>query len=97
MSDLLVHIDGVAGRITLNRPNALNALTWNMVVDIEAALENWRDDDAVKLVIFEAAGDKAFCSGGDIAEMYATGKAGDFDYGQRFWRDEYRLTRKIFQ
>ena len=96
MTDVLIRIDGVAGRITLNRPQALNALTWEMLLAIEAALDAWRDDPAVKLVIIDAAGDKAFCAGGDIAQMYATGKAGDFAYGQRFWRDEYRLNRKIY-
>jgi len=34
-------------------------------------------------------------SGGDIADMYASASRGDFSYGQRFWRDEYRLNRKI--
>lgn len=96
MSDCIIRIDGRAGRITLNRPKALNALTWNMLLEIEGALDRWRDDAAVQVVIFDAAGDKAFCAGGDIAEMYATGKAGDFGYGQRFWIDEYRLNAKIY-
>lgn len=96
MSDVLIRVEGVAGRITLNRPKALNALTWEMLLEIEAALDAWRGDDAVRVVVMDAAGDKAFCAGGDIAEMYATGKAGDFGYGQRFWRDEYRLNRKIY-
>jgi enoyl-CoA hydratase len=46
--------------------------------------------------VIDAAGDKAFCAGGDIAEMYATGTAGDFDYGRRFWADEYRMNAKLF-
>ncbi len=96
MSDIIARIEGVAGRITLNRPKALNALTWDMALDIKAALDAWADDDAVQLVIIDAAGEKAFCSGGDIAEIYATGKAGNYTYGQRFWRDEYRLNRKIY-
>ena len=96
MSDIIARIEGVAGRITLNRPKALNALTWDMVTDIEAALDAWADDDAVQLIILDAIGEKAFCSGGDIAEIYATGKAGDYAYGQKFWRDEYRLNRKIY-
>ena len=95
MSDVIIRTEGLAGRITLNRPKALNALTWPMLLEIEKALDTWRDDDAVRLIIIDAKGDKAFCSGGDIAEMYATGKAGDYGYGQRFWRDEYRLNRKI--
>ncbi|MGB5065746.1 MAG: enoyl-CoA hydratase/isomerase family protein, partial [Albidovulum sp.] len=36
-----------------------------------------------------------YCAGGDIAEMYATGMAGDYDYGRRFWADEYRLNARI--
>ncbi|MEJ6398683.1 enoyl-CoA hydratase/isomerase family protein [Yoonia sp. 208BN28-4] len=96
MTDIIIRKDGHAGRITLNRPKALNALTWEMCLAIEDALDTWCDDDAVKLVIMEGAGDKAFCSGGDIAEMYASGLRGDFDYGRRFWRDEYRLNAKFF-
>lgn len=96
MSDLIIREDGIAGRITLNRPKALNALTWDMLLDIEQALDAWRDDDGVQLVILDAAGEKAFCAGGDIAEMYATGMAGDYDYGQRFWTDEYRLNAKMY-
>lgn len=95
MTDCIIRVEGVAGRITLNRPKALNALTWDMLLDIETSLERWLDDPAVSLVIVDAAGDKAFCAGGDIAEMYATGKAGDYDYGRRFWRDEYRLNAKM--
>jgi enoyl-CoA hydratase len=45
--------------------------------------------------VIDAEGDKAFCAGGDIAKLYETGRAGDFAYGQRFWRDEYRLNAKI--
>lgn len=91
MSDTHIRIDGRAGRITLTRPKALNALTHAMCHDIEAALRAWADDPTVALVIIDAEGPKAFCAGGDIAELYATGTAGDFDYGRRFWRDEYRM------
>jgi enoyl-CoA hydratase/carnithine racemase len=40
---------------------------------IEAALDAWAADDAVALLVIDAAGEKAFCAGGDIAEMYAAG------------------------
>ena len=95
MSDMSIRVEGRAGRITLTRPAALNALTYDMVLAVEAALEAWRDDDAVAVVVLDAAGDKAFCAGGDIAELYASGKAGDFAYGRRFWADEYRLNAKL--
>jgi enoyl-CoA hydratase len=88
--------EGRAGRITLNRPQALNALTYDMCTRIEAALDAWASDDAVAMLVIDAEGDKAFCAGGDIAEMYATGTAGDYEYGRRFWADEYRMNAKLF-
>ncbi len=91
MTDIDIRKDGHAGRITLTRPKALNALTYDMCLAIEDALWDWRDDPTVKLVLIDAVGEKAFCAGGDIAEMYATGMAGNYAYGQRFWRDEYRM------
>ncbi|MGH1369285.1 MAG: 3-hydroxyisobutyryl-CoA hydrolase [Maritimibacter sp.] len=95
MTDILIYKEGRAGRITLNRPAALNALTYQMCLDIEAALEAWRDDDEVALVVIDGAGDKAFCAGGDIQELYTTGRAQDFEYGRKFWADEYRMNAKL--
>lgn len=95
MSDISIRIAGRAGRITLQRPGALNALTYQMCLEIERALDAWRDDPAVDLVIIDAEGDKAFCAGGDLAEMYRSGRAGDYGYGRRFWADEYRLNAKV--
>ena len=94
-ADISISTVGKAGRITLQRPDALNAVTYEMVLAIETALDAWRDDPAVELVIIDALGDKAFSAGGDLAEMYRTGTSGDFEYGRRFWRDEYRLNCKI--
>ena len=95
MSEIDIRIEGCAGRITLRRPKALNALTYDMACAIEDALDAWAEDDAVALVVIDAEGDKAFCAGGDITRLYETGRAGDLDYGRRFWRDEYRLNAKI--
>ena len=96
MSDIDIRITGQAGRITLTRPQALNAMTYEMCLAIERAFDDWRSDDAVKLIVIDAEGDRAFCSGGDIAELYATGTKGDYAYGRTFWADEYRLNHKIF-
>ena len=95
MSDLIARIDGTAGRITLNRPDALNALTYDMCLEIESLLDLWEADPNVSLIIFDAAGDRAFCAGGDITMMYATAEVGDFEYGRKFWTDEYRLNAKL--
>lgn len=97
MSDIDIRIEGEIGRITLSRPKAMNALTYQMCLDIEAALDVWRDNDAVKMLLIDAVGERAFCAGGDIAEMYARGSRGDFEYGRKFWRDEYRMNAKLFE
>lgn len=94
MSDVLVRIEGVAGRITLNRPQALNALTHAMVREIHRALDEWRDDPKVTRVVIDGAGDRAFCGGGDIRYLYEHGR-GDPASCRAFWRDEYRLNAEI--
>jgi len=77
--------------ITLNRPEALNALTHTMCLEIEQTLRLWERDTTIELIVIDGEGDRAFCAGGDIAEMYDRGMRGDFSFGPRFWRDEYRL------
>ncbi|MCA0274359.1 MAG: enoyl-CoA hydratase/isomerase family protein [Proteobacteria bacterium] len=95
MGDIYIRKDGRAGRITLTRPKALNALTYEMCMAIDAALIGWKDDPDLALILIDAEGERAFSAGGDIAEMYATGTAGDYGYGRRFWADEYRMNARI--
>lgn len=95
MDDLTIRTAGRAGRITFTRPKALNALTHAMARAIHDALDGWRDDPAVALVIIDADGDRAFCAGGDIAAVYHAGRAGDHRVGRDFFRDEYRMNAAI--
>ncbi len=95
MSDILVRVEGRAGRITLNRPGALNALTHEMMEAIDRALEAWRGDPAVALVLIDGAGERAFGAGGDVRKLYDTGVAGDLDFARRFWAYEYSVNAKI--
>lgn len=94
-TDVLLRIEGKAGRITLNRPDSLNALTYDMALAIEKALLDWHDDDHVQLILIDAVGEKSFCAGGDIQKMYDTGIVGNFSYMRQFWSDEYRLNALI--
>ncbi|MFT4726519.1 MAG: enoyl-CoA hydratase [Granulosicoccus sp.] len=89
--DVVVRVEGQVGRLTLNRPSALNALSHEMSLTIEAALIDWQTNDKVTLILIDAQGDKAFCSGGDVTMLYQQGMAGDFESGRQFWSDEYRL------
>ena len=95
MSDLSIRKDRRAGRITFSRPQALNALSHEMAVAIHRALDDWRGDDSVALVIIDAEGYRAFCAGGDIAAVYHAGRAGDHAVGQGFFADEYRMNAAI--
>ncbi len=85
---------GKSGVITLNRPEALNALTLNMVRLMKPALAAWAEDDAVENIIIEGAGDKGFCAGGDIRALHDWGKANATE-ATGFYREEYQLNRTI--
>jgi|SRR5579884_388049 len=89
--DLAVRAYGSLRRITLNRPQALNALTLDMAETMMALLRAWIGDDAVGAVLLDGAGDRAFCAGGDIRALYDAAKAGDMRLPRRFWSTEYRL------
>src|SRR5690348_306491 len=56
------HVDGAAGRITLNRPRALNALDTGMIRHISAALGAWRHDPDVDIVVLDGAGERGLCA-----------------------------------
>ncbi len=92
--DVLIRREGRAGRITMNRPKALNALTYAMVGRIWDALVGWSRDPAVALVVLDGAGDRALCAGGDVRSLYDSRVNGP-DYARGFWRDEYRLNALV--
>ena len=60
--------DGVR-RITINRPDKLNALNRGTMTELQLAFNQARDDDNVRVVVLAGAGDKAFVAGADIAEL----------------------------
>jgi enoyl-CoA hydratase len=78
----------------MNRPVALNALTYAMVRRIWDALLAWREDPAVELVLLDGAGDRALCAGGDVRSLYDSRTKGSGD-ARAFWREEYRLDALI--
>jgi enoyl-CoA hydratase len=91
---VLVRIDGRAGRLTLNRPTTLNALTFEMVRTLTTTLKAWISDPAVELVILDGAGGRALCAGGDVLDL--VGKRHDSSRPWRqFWREEYQLNALI--
>ena len=93
-ADILFDRVGRVGLITLNRPRALNALTWGMTRRMRARLRQWRSDPGVRAVVIRGAGPRAFCAGGDIQAIYSR-RHMDRTPLRRFYRDEYRLNAEI--
>jgi len=87
--------EGRIGRITLNRPKALNALDLPMIAAIATALAEWRGDPAVHAVVIDSASDRAFCAGGDIRAVRSAALAGDAPLVEKFFADEYALNATI--
>jgi enoyl-CoA hydratase/carnithine racemase len=96
-ADILFERRGKLGLITLNRPEALNALTHDMALRLERRLDAWRNDPGIAVVAIQGAGDRAFCAGGDIRALYEAGRPGGITGRNNwpFYADEYRLNTKI--
>jgi enoyl-CoA hydratase len=94
--EVLIRIEGAVGRITLNRPKALHALTTSMCRQMIEALSTWIDNPIVKLVLLDHAGERGFCAGGDI-RMLAESGAGDGRAAREFFHTEYRLNELLFR
>lgn len=92
---VIIRRDGRAGRILLNRPAALNALDLEMIRSFTRALEQFRDDPHVHVVVVEGAGDRAFCAGGDIRALRDNQIKGDRGPVEAFFSEEYALNRLI--
>jgi len=86
---------GCLGLLTLDRPQALNALTHGMILALAGQLQAWAVDDAIKIVAIRGAGEKAFCAGGDIRAVQQAVIAGRSADGAQLLRDEYRMNALI--
>lgn len=91
--------DGGLATVELTRPKALNALTYGMVKEMAAKLDDWEHDDAIGAVVIKGEGEKAFCAGGDVRAVWKSvveendGKPSDLS--KHFFFDEYRLNHQI--
>jgi enoyl-CoA hydratase/carnithine racemase len=93
---LLGRAGGVA-TLTINRPQALNALTLENYRHFAPALAAWAEDPSVHAVVVRGAGGRAFCAGGDVRAVYEAGRgiSGDPELTAVFFREEYELIRDI--
>jgi enoyl-CoA hydratase len=94
-TDVITRIEGKIGRIRLNRPKAIHALTREMCSAMIAALLPWREDPDVQAVMIDHAEGRGFCAGGDVV-MLARSGAGDGAEARAFFHEEYRLNHLLF-
>ncbi|HEX8263141.1 MAG TPA: enoyl-CoA hydratase/isomerase family protein [Allosphingosinicella sp.] len=93
--DLITRVEGKVGRLRLNRPKAIHALTKEMCSAMIAALLPWREDPSVHAVMIDHAEGRGFCAGGDVV-MLARSGAGDGAEARAFFHEEYRLNHLLF-
>ena len=93
--DVLISVEGGIGRIRLNRPKAIHALTTRMCEVMSEALINWRADPAVLAIIIDHAEGRGFCAGGDVVMLWRSG-GGDAEDAKHFFFAEYRLNHLLF-
>jgi len=94
-ANVLVSAAGGLGRITLDRPAAINALDHAMILAITRQLDAWRTDDTIRAVLLTGNGERGFCAGGDVRAMARDSREGRPQGTLAYLRDEYRLDRLI--
>jgi enoyl-CoA hydratase len=93
--DVLISVEGGVGRIRLNRPKAIHALTTRMCEVMSATLLEWRADPNVRAIIIDHAEGRGFCAGGDVVMLWRSG-GGDAEDAKHFFFAEYRLNHLLF-
>jgi enoyl-CoA hydratase len=93
--DVLISVERGVGRLRLNRPKAIHALTTQMCDAMSAALLKWRADSSVEVVLIDHAEGRGFCAGGDVVMLARSGNS-DAEEAKRFFFAEYRLNALLF-
>jgi len=93
--DVLISVEQGVGRIRLNRPKAIHALTAAMCEAMSEALLRWRSDPDVEAVLIDHAEGRGFCAGGDVVMLARSGNS-DAEEAKRFFFAEYRLNHLLF-
>jgi enoyl-CoA hydratase len=93
--DVIITREGAIGRIRLNRPKAIHALTTAMCDSMSQALLGWRGDDEVQAVLIDHSEGRGFCAGGDVVMLAKSGSSGSAQ-ARGFFFAEYRLNHLLF-
>lgn len=92
---ILAYQQDALGIITLNRPEALNATSYDMVLDINSALTKFANNKSIKHIAIMSSSERAFCAGGDIRMAYTAMAANNIDLCEIYFRAEYQLVHTL--
>jgi enoyl-CoA hydratase len=93
--DVLISTERGVGRIRLNRPKALHALTTAMCEVMSEALLKWRTNPDIRVVLIDHATGRGFCAGGDVVMLARSGNE-DAEDARQFFFAEYQLNHLLF-
>jgi len=95
LSDIIFEVKNHIGHILLNCPQRLNAINSYMAALLQETLQKWAENSEIHAVIIQGAGQKAFCAGGDLKEIYTLFKSHQMDVLETFFLTEYLLSAFI--
>ena len=88
--EVLYEVADRVGRITINRPERRNAMSYGVMQGLRDATTRARADDAVRVVVLTGAGDKAFCAGADLGGIADNAGAAAAHEGRGLLADLFR-------
>ncbi|MFD1039434.1 enoyl-CoA hydratase/isomerase family protein [Virgibacillus byunsanensis] len=94
-SHVITNVQNGVAWIQLNRPKAINVLNAEMVEEIDHKLKEWKDNDNIALICIYGSGDKGFCAGGDMKDLYECRDIDVKDRAYRFFSKEYAMDLDI--
>ncbi|HLS02774.1 MAG TPA: enoyl-CoA hydratase/isomerase family protein, partial [Beutenbergiaceae bacterium] len=93
--DTTTWTDGPLGRIQLNRPRTINALTPTMIAEIREAIHAFEHDPAITAIAVDGAGERGLCSGADVRAIREAILTKGNEAAGEFWRTEYAMNAEI--
>ena len=88
--EVLYEVSAGIARITINRPERRNAMSFEVMHGLRTSVAQARDDDAVRVVVLTGAGDKAFCAGADLGGGGIASSGADAHEGRGLLADLFR-------
>lgn len=88
---VIIRVQHKTGIVALNRAKALNSINLEMVNIVQQALDEWAADDAISQVLIYSTSERAFCAGGDIRELRDAVIAGNPEFGDHYFTEEFNL------